>query len=571
MKRAAAFWILLAMLVAACAPAGGTRAPSADTPPTDRQAGPKRILTAVVSELPTARSQLNRASGGTLPGARELEQLIHAGLAVEDSSGNLRPQLAEAAPTVENGLWRVFPDGRMETTWKIRPNAMWHDRTPFTAEDLVFTARIAQDKDLGLFGQLAYESIASVEATDPRTITVRWSRPFIEADTMFSGVGNFQAVPLPRHLLEPQYVENKAAFLNLPYWSNEYVGAGPFKIRDWVQGSHVSLEAFDGYVLGRPKVDEIEVKFIPDPTTLVANILAGAVELPIGRGLSLDQTLEVRERWQEGTVVFGPGGAIKVWPQLRYAQLPRIADVQFRRALYHGMDRQQMADTLMGGLSEVAHSVLIPTDREFAALDPAVVRYDYDPRRAMALLEELGLTRGADGVFREPNGQRLSVEVRATVIDILQKTVLAMSSDWQRIGIAVEPHTITAARQNDREYRSTFPAFDTSRGNNSVETFKTFLGSEARVPDNRYAGANYPNYQNADLDALINRFLVTIPMEERLDAGRQVVRHLSEQVVVMPTFYDVLGTMTGKRLVNVPTKPAQNYTTTWGAHEWDVH
>jgi peptide/nickel transport system substrate-binding protein len=417
-RRAAAFWLLLALLVAACAPGGGTPSPATDASPSNRPAGPKRILAAVISDLPTARSQLNRASGGTLPGARELEQLIHAGLTVEDSSGNLRPQLAEAAPTVENGLWRVFPDGRMETTWKIRPNAMWHDRTPFTAEDLLFTSRVAQDKDIGLFGQLAYESIESVAATDPRTITVRWSRPFIEADTMFSGVGNFQAVPLPRHLLEPQFVENKAALLNVPYWSNEYIGAGPFKIRDWVQGSHVSLEAFDGYVLGRPKVDEIEVKFIPDPTTLVANILAGAVELPIGRGLSLDQTLEVRDRWQEGTVAFGPGGAIKVWPQLRYAQLPRIADVQFRRALYHGMDRQQMADTLMGGLSDVAHSVLIPTDREFAALDPAVVRYDYDPRRSVAMLEEIGLTRGADGVFQEPNGQRMSVEVRATVIDI---------------------------------------------------------------------------------------------------------------------------------------------------------
>lgn len=570
MKRSVAFWILLAMLIAACSPAGRPTAPTGDASPTERQVGPKRILAAIVSELPTARSQLNRASGGTLPGARELEQLIHAGLAVEDNGGTLRPQLAEAVPSVENGLWKLFPDGRMETTWKIRPNAMWHDRTPFTSEDLVFTARVAQDKDLGLFGQLAYESIESVEAPDARTVTVRWSRPFIEADTMFSGVGNFQAVPLPRHVLESQYLENKGAFLNLPYWSEEYVGAGPFKIRQWAQGSHVSLEAFDGYVLGRPKVDEIEIRFIPDPTTMVANLLAGAVELPLGRGLSIEQTLEVRDRWQDGTVVFGPGGAIKVWPQLRYATVPRIADVQFRRALYHGMDRQQMADTLMGGLSEVAHSVLIPTDREFPTLDPAVVRYDFDPRRAVAMLEESGLTRGADGVFREPGGQRLSLEMRATVIDILQKTVLAISADWQRIGMVVEPHTITAARQNDREYRATFPAFDTSRGNNSVETFKTFLGSEARVPDNRYAGANYPNYQNAELDGLINRFLVTIPMEDRMDAGRQVVRHLSEQAVVMPVFYDVLGVMTGKRLVNVPAKPAQNYTTTWNAHEWDV-
>jgi ABC-type transport system substrate-binding protein len=182
----------------------------------------------------------------------------------------------------------------------------------------------------------------------------------------------------------------------------------------------------------------------------------------------------------------------------------------------------------------------------------------------------MGLGRGLDGIYRDASGQRIQVEMRATVIDVLQKTVLALADDWQKIGVGVEPHTITPGRQSDREYRATFPAFDTSRGNNSVETFKTFFSSEARLPSNRYAGQNYPSYQNAELDALINRFLVTIPLPERMDAGREVLRHLSDQVVVMPTFYDVVGTPTGNRLLNVPTTRGQNQTTTWNAHEWDV-
>jgi peptide/nickel transport system substrate-binding protein len=458
----------------------------------------------------------------------------------------------------------------METTWRIRQNAQWHDGAPFTAEDLVFTARVAQDRDIAIFRQLAYDSVESVEATDPWTITVRWSRPFIEADAMFSGFGSFQPVPLPRHLLEQQFLENKAGFLNLPYWSEEFVGAGPFRIREWSSASHVILEAFDHYALGRPRVDEIEVRFIADPTTLVANILAGAVELPIGRGLSFEQTLQVRDRWREGRVEFSPGGSIKVWPQLHSPNPAIIGDVRFRRALLHAINRQQLADTLMLGLSSVAHSVLIPTDKEFAALDPSVVRYEYDPRRAVQTLEGIGLSRGDDGFFRMAGGQRLTVELRATVIDILQKTTLATVDDWQNVGIGVETHTITPGRQSDREYRSTFPGFDTSRGNNSVETFKTFLSSEARLPETRYAGQNYPSYQNAELDTYIDRFLVTIPIPERMEAGRQVIRHLSDQVVVMPVFYDVVGTMTGNRLVNVPMARGQNQTATFNAHEWDV-
>src|SRR5438045_5362591 len=144
-SRAATWWIVLGVLLMACAPTGPAPSREAATGgEPGRSSGPKRVLGAVMADLPSPRSQLDRAAGGTLPGAREFEQLVHAGLGVEDERGNVRPQLAEDVPTVENGLWRVFQDGRMETTWKIRPNVRWHDGTPFTAEDLLFTARVAQ-------------------------------------------------------------------------------------------------------------------------------------------------------------------------------------------------------------------------------------------------------------------------------------------------------------------------------------------------------------------------------------------------------------------------------------------
>src|SRR5205823_5623164 len=79
-----------------------------------------------------------------------------------------------------------------------------------------------------------YDLVDTVEAVDQRTIMVRWKSPFIEADTMFSGG---RAVPLPKHLLEKPYLEQKATMMQLPYWSDGYVGNGPFKLRDWTRGS----------------------------------------------------------------------------------------------------------------------------------------------------------------------------------------------------------------------------------------------------------------------------------------------------------------------------------------------
>src|SRR5207249_11289788 len=100
---------------------------------------------------------------------------------------------------IGNGLWKVFPDGRMETTWRIKPGVEWHDGAPYTAEDLLFTLRASMDRELPLLRRAAYGSIETALAPDPRTVTVRWAKPFIDADTLFS---RELALPLPRHLLE---------------------------------------------------------------------------------------------------------------------------------------------------------------------------------------------------------------------------------------------------------------------------------------------------------------------------------------------------------------------------------
>src|SRR5437764_794195 len=80
------------------------------------------------------------------------------------------------------------------------------------------------------------------------------------------------------------------------------LAAGPFKLKEWASGSHLVLEAFDGYALGRPKIDEIEVRFILDSNTLVANVLADTIDLTLGRGISIEQALQVRDQWRRGKV-----------------------------------------------------------------------------------------------------------------------------------------------------------------------------------------------------------------------------------------------------------------------------
>ena len=69
------------------------------------------------------------------------------------------------------------------------------------------------------------------------------------------------------------------------YWQGDFVGAGPFKMQSWVEGSDVTLAANDSYVLGQPKIDQIAVRFFTDKDALIAALLSGDVQLPLGRGL----------------------------------------------------------------------------------------------------------------------------------------------------------------------------------------------------------------------------------------------------------------------------------------------
>src|SRR6266540_2421683 len=117
---------LAVLVLAACAPQP-LAAPRERGAEPERAAG-QRITVAIRGDPKTLSAKLNSSAGsGGVPGVAELEEILNAGLGIEDRSGEFHPQLAFEVPSAENGLWKVSPDGRMETTWRIRPGAAWHD------------------------------------------------------------------------------------------------------------------------------------------------------------------------------------------------------------------------------------------------------------------------------------------------------------------------------------------------------------------------------------------------------------------------------------------------------------
>src|SRR5207249_4692658 len=120
----------------------------------------------------------------------------------------------------------------------IKSGARWHDGTPVTTDDLLLAARVEQDAELGIPRARVWDFVHAIEPQDARTVLVRWNGPYIDADSMFSFL---YAIPLPSHLLTTPYAESKDSFLALPYWAGEFVGAGPYRLQEWVPDSHVVM------------------------------------------------------------------------------------------------------------------------------------------------------------------------------------------------------------------------------------------------------------------------------------------------------------------------------------------
>jgi hypothetical protein len=194
----------------------------------------------------------------------------------------------------------------------------------------------------------------------------------------------------------------------------------------------------------------------------------------------------------------------------------------------------------MDGQSRIAHTFISPDEAQYRGVEADIVRYQYAPARAEQAITGLGYGRGSDGVFVDAAGGRLSVPISATVQnDRNVKTTVAVASDWRRMGVAVEEILIPIQRAQDREYRAQFPGFEIAAALGGVTA------------------------------TLVDRYLVTIPSSERIRLLASIVRHQTENLTMLPLFYEATPTMASHRLTNIIPR-GERFTEAWNAEQWDL-
>jgi peptide/nickel transport system substrate-binding protein len=228
-----------------------------------------------------------------------------------------------------------------------------------------------------------------------------------------------------------------------------------------------------------------------------------------------------------------------------------------------------MVETLTYGWASRADSFMNPNQPQYRQIEERIIKYEYDPRKAAAMIEGLGYTKGNDGMFRSSDGQLLTLEVSTTAqLDIQPKTTFAVADSWRRLGVSANPAIIPNQRVQDQAFRVTFPGFSLIQQGNTHHDLLRFHSSEVALPETNFVGRNRSRYSNPQMDELLLRFQSTVPLNERIEVQGQILYHIADQLPAMGLFYGTEVTFIGNRVLNI--QPASDAPTAWNAHEWAI-
>ncbi|WOF22251.1 ABC transporter substrate-binding protein [Microbacterium betulae] len=409
--RAAASLALAAAVLAGCASAG----------PSDAGGGEKEGGTLVYldAEL-TSNTQLQ--SSGTWQDSAYVTNITDRLIFRDPDTGELQPYIASA--------WTVSDDG-LSYTFDIVDGVTYSDGTPLDAasvrRNLEWQAR--GDAAGGIPANNWFPEVASVESDDDaQTVTVTLAEPYAP----FLNVLSFWRTSLVADATIEASIEEQSQITGV-------IGSGPFVVESEKYGEEIVLAKREGYDWAPPSLahqgeaylDEIVIIPVTEDSVRLGSLTSG--EADVIRYVQPSEEEALQEAGIDVVGVQGAGNA-NVWDVRQSA--PFLDDVNVRRALQHGIDRQQIIDDLYTENWEVATSTVTPTTFGYVDLSDELA---YDPDESNRLLDEAGWTeRDSDGI-RLKDGEPLRIVTYVDVYDSTAKPLFQLVQ-WQlrQIGIDLE-------------------------------------------------------------------------------------------------------------------------------------
>lgn len=415
----------------------------------------------------------------------ELGPKVVEGLLTYDSDLNPLPLLATE--------WQISDDG-LRYTFTLREGVKWHDGEDFTSEDVAFS--VLTLKEVHPRGRAIFSNVSEVQTPDAHTAIIVLSQP---APHLLTALAGAESPIIPKHLYE-------GTDILASRYNSAPVGTGPFVFKEWVKGSHIVLERNPSYWdQPKPYLDQIIVRFIPDAVARAAAIESGSADLA-GQAIPLSDVKRFSEL---------PNVRVDTinWPYISVHQqmffnldTPALQDKRVREAIAHAINVEALNKVVWFGYGTPSAAAIGQASTKYHNAD--IKFRDFDIKKAQALLDEAGLTPGADG-------KRLKLRL---IYNPFQERRAAdfVRQSLGRIGIDAEIQnydfaTYVGKAYTDRDWDLTLEAlaniFDPTVGVQRVYWSKNF---QVGLPF-----SNAAHYVNPEVDRLLEAAAVEVDEDKR--------------------------------------------------------
>jgi peptide/nickel transport system substrate-binding protein len=399
------------------------------------------------------------------------------------ADGTVVPRIATAWESVDATTWRftirqgvTFTNGEV-----LDANTVKESIDLYRAPESVVASR--------------YRSIVEVVAVDDQTVEIHTSVP----DPFLPNALTDNAFILPTKYLAEV---GKEQFASKP------IGSGPYLLSDWVRGDRIVFSANPDYWNGVAGIQQVIWRSIPEPSSRVAALQNGEVdliwEIPAIQVPLLERTPGVQ-------VQSGPSPRavyIGLWPDSPVAGGEPLRDVRVRQALNYAVNRQAIVQALQRGYGTlISQPIPQPT---YLGYDPSIEPYPYDPAKAKELLAEAGY----------PNG--FTIELLATARYLTAEESQAVVADLAAVGVTVKLVEVEYGQFVTRltQEKSQSPMYSLSiQGTQGVDAYEIYSIAIAST-----GTFNWNHYTNPAVDALVTQMASEFDDATRADLARQAAQ-----------------------------------------------
>ena len=417
---------------------------------------------------------------------------LYDGLVRFDENMNPVPDLAES--------WEVSEDGLVYTI-KLRQDVQFHDGTPMTADDVIFTAQLTLDEAVGS----AYRSKFIIdgepvvwEKVDDYTVTATLPAPSSSFLAKLSRADEIFFCILPKHLLEGVEDMTTAAFNQNP------VGTGPFKFVEFKADDRLVLDAHDAYHQGQPGVARVVRLALPNEQSALAALKAGEIDVT-----TLNEAGNVKAADEDENITVYRYNSNWVFAARFNLAHPILQDIKVRKAIAHAIDRENLVKAVISPTAVVGNS---PISYGWAA-NPNVTVYEFDMEKANQLLDEAGWSSGSP---RQKDGQSLKLGLTIDPGYGAPDLAAGIQALLSQVGIEIEILQPEAATLETTVFQD--KQFDIYLGWQGFGVDPDIASRWQTVTDTGTSYLDNPSgYSNPEVDAAFEAAAVALTQEERAE------------------------------------------------------